>query len=535
MLDLLIRGGLVVDGTGRPARPGDVGVIGGEIVAVGDLKESQAKQVLEADGRVVAPGFIDMHSHSDLSLPVHNRAESSLLQGITTELVGSCGWSLAPLKQETVGSLARGLIRVLVGGRTLDRMTFNWYSFSEYLSSLERKGIGVNIAPLVGQSLIRAHVVGRERRPPTKGEMAAMRALLRACLDEGAFGFSTGRAYLPGGNARTEEIIELAKVAAEYGALYTSHIKSEAGELIEAVDEAITIGRQTGVAVEISHHKAVGPENFGKVFETLGMIEKARAGGVDITADVYPYRYAQVFMLHTSFSLDFEEVEPGVLADSLRDKEARAALRRKLEESAHDKGREFLIGRHYVVVSAPRHRDLEGHTLDDAARRADQDLFDFCADLLLEEDLQVTIAANMNEADVRTVLKHPQVMVGTDAFAIDFPLGDDTPIHPRHYGTFPRVLGHYARDEKLLPLEEMVAKATGRPAARIGLADRGQVKVGHCADIVVFDPTVINEGATWHNPYAPPSGIDWVIVNGRVAVDHGRPTEALAGRVLRKS
>jgi N-acyl-D-amino-acid deacylase len=534
VLDLLIRGGLVIDGTGRPARPGDIGVVGGEIVTVGTLEGREAKATLSAEGRVVAPGFIDMHSHSDLSLPVHNRAESSLVQGITTELVGSCGWSLAPLKQETLDSVARGLVKVLVGPKTYERMTLGWHSFGEYLDSLERKGIGVNIAPLVGQSLIRAHVVGREKRPPTRGEMAAMKDLLRACLDEGAFGFSTGRAYLPGGNARTEEIIELAKVAAQYGALYTSHIKSEAAELLEAVAEAITIGRESRVRVEISHHKAVGPENFGRVFETLAMIEKGRADGIDVNADVYPYCFAQVFMLHGSYNLEFEDVEPAVLADSLRDKAGRAALRRKLEESAKERGREFLIGRHYVVIEAPRHPELEGHTLDDGARRAGKDLFDFCADLLLEEDLKVTIAANMSEADVRAILKHPMVMVGTDAFAIDFPLGEDTPIHPRHYGTFPRVLGHYARDEKLLPLEEMVAKATGRAAVKLGLTDRGWVKEGCCADLVVFDPAGINDEATGHRPYAPPTGIDWVIVNGQVAVDHGRRTDALSGRVLRR-
>ncbi len=534
MDDLIIRGGTVIDGTGGPARPADVAVKGGAITAVGDLKDRPAKATIDAKGKAVTPGFIDMHSHSDLSLPVHNRAESSLAQGITTELVGSCGWSLAPLKQEIQDTLVKGLFKSLVGHDSLDRLDARWRSFGEYLGHLERIGIGVNIVPLVGQSLIRAHVVGREKRPPTRGEMAAMKDLLKASMDEGAFGFSTGRAYLPGGNAETGEIIELAKVLKPYGGIYTSHIKSESEGLLDAVGEVIRVGREAAIQVEVSHHKAIGPANFGRVKDSLAMLEKAREEGVAANADVYPYAFAQVFLLSGSFSHDWEDPDPKELAAALKDKEKRAALRQNLEEAARERGRQFMVGANYLIIGAPGHRDLEGRTIEDGSKAAGKDLFDFCADLLIEEEMKVRIAANMNEADVQTVLKHPLVMVGTDAFAIDTPLGDDAPIHPRHYGTFPRVIGHYARDLKLLPLEDMVAKTTGRPAAKLGLKDRGLVKEGYAADLLVFDPATILDRATGLDPYAAPTGLDWVVVNGQVAMDHGRRTDTLAGRVVRR-
>ncbi len=534
MYDLIIRGGTVIDGTGDPGRTADVAVNGGTIAAIGDLKDRETRKSLDATGKAVTPGFIDMHSHSDLSLPVHNRAESSLLQGITTELIGSCGWSLAPLKQEIQETLVKGLFKALVGEDSLKRLDARWRSFGEYLSHLERIGIGVNVVPLVGQSLIRAHVVGREKRPPTRGEMAAMKDLLKASMDEGAFGFSTGRAYLPGGNADPEEVIELAKVIEAYDGIYTSHIKNEAEGLLDAVAEVVRIGRETGIKVEVSHHKAIGPANFGKVRDSLAMMEKARDEGVRINADVYPYAFAQVFRLAGSFAHDREDHDPQELTAALKDREKRAALRKKLEDAAKERGRAFMVGGNYLIIGAPGHRDLEGGTLDDGARKAGKDLFDFCADLLVEEEMKVHIAAHMNETDVRTVLKHPLVMVGTDAFAIDAPLGDDAPIHPRHYGTFPRVIGHYARDAKLLPLEEMVAKTTGRPAAKLGLTDRGRLKEGYAADLVVFDPAGIVDKATGLDPYAPPVGLDWVIVNGQVAVDHGRRTDVLSGRVVRR-
>ncbi len=538
MFDLIIRGGTVIDGTGGPGRSADVGITGGEIVAVGDLKDKEAKRVIDAKGLAVSPGAIDMHSHSDLSLPVHNLATSSLLQGITTELVGSCGWSLAPLKKEILDTLVKSLIKALGGPETADRINARWRSFGEYLDTLERKGIGVNIAPLVGQSLIRAHVVGSEKRPPMRGEMEAMKDLLKSCMEEGAFGFSTGRSYMPGGSARTEEIIELAKVLAPYDGIYTSHMKNEGAELLSAVDEVIRIGREAGIKVEVSHHKAIGTENFGRVVDSLAMMDKARKEGVDINADLYPYPFAQVFMLYGMLATEeWEEPDPKKLLEKLKDPAARAALRKTLEDKAKEAGLELsqaIKGSNYEIVGAPKHPELQGKALDEAAKGSGKDVFDFGVDLLIEEEMKVRAAAHMNENDVQTVLRHPLTMVGTDAFAVDFPFSEEAPLHPRHYGTFPRVLGHYTRDVKILSLEEAVAKCTGRPAAKLGLADRGLVKEGYCADLIIFDPATFDDRATGTEPDLPPVGLDWVIVNGQVAVDHGRHTGALAGRVLRR-
>ncbi|MCL6581547.1 MAG: amidohydrolase family protein [Firmicutes bacterium] len=368
MLDILIRGGLVADGTGGELRPADVAISSGRVAAVGRLEGAQAEEVIDASGLVVCPGFIDMHSHSDLSLVAHPGATSSLLQGITTEVAGSCGWSLAPVKTETAAGVLKGLCEGLLGevppGLAVDedRRALAWYSFGEYLDHVERLGLGVNLYPVVGQSLIRAHVVGTDRRPATPGEIEAMRELLKACLGEGARGLSTGRAYAPGGHASTEEVIALCRVVAERGGLYSTHIKNESDGLIEAVAEAIRIGRESGVRVEISHHKAVGRANYGRVGETLAMMEEARREGVDVTCDVYPYAFAQVFSL-------LAEV-PGVsatqtdqeIAGLLSREEFRAKVTAELSRAlSAEAGAPGFISRpeQYLVVSVGRDHDLE--------------------------------------------------------------------------------------------------------------------------------------------------------------------------------
>ncbi len=572
MLDIVIRGGLIIDGTGNAPYPGDLAVKDGRIVAVGRLEGAEAAVVIDASGLAVAPGFIDMHSHSDLSLPLHPLASSSLLQGITTEVAGSCGWSLAPVKNETARSVLKGLCEALIGaippeidaggeegtssaGPARPEPPLGWYSFGDYLAFLETRGIGTNLYPIVGQSLIRAMVVGTERRAATPGEIRAMQALLDASLEEGARGLSTGRAYAPGGHASTEEILALAKVVARRGGLYTSHIKDESSGLIEAVDEAIRIGRESGVRVEISHHKAIGRPNFGKVGRTLAMMEEARQAGVDVTCDVYPYAFAQVFSMLSEI--------PGVtLRQSLEDIRAlfgKAEFREKvaadlIKASAEEHGTPGYFSRpgNIKLVSVGRDHDLEGQTLaavfgpnplgaaepgakatplePGLARRLVGQVLDF----LLAQDLHVNLAADMDEADVETVLGHPQTMVGTDAFTLDGDLGERTPIHPRHFGTFPRVLGHYGRERKLGDLGALVQKITGLPARKLGLRDRGLLARYMWADVVVFDPATIADRATAKEPYLAPVGIKWVLVNGRVAAQDGRALGVRAGMVLRR-
>lgn len=607
MLDILIRGGLIVDGTGNAPYPGDLAASNGRIAAIGRLEGAEAALVIDATGLAVAPGFIDMHSHSDLSLPAHPRASSSLAQGITTEVAGSCGWSLAPVKNETARTVLKDLCQALLGSvpkelwveeadsggaATVSGATASapataspaaplppiaWHSFGEYLAYLENLGIGVNLYPVVGQSLIRAHVVGTERRPATPGEIAAQRALLEACLEEGARGLSTGRAYAPGGHASTEEVIALCRIVAARDGIYTSHIKDESTGLIDAVAEAIRIGRESGVRAEISHHKAIGRANFGKVAETLAMMEEARRSGVDVTCDCYPYAFAQVFSMLTEV--------PGITAaqsaDEIRALFAKDEFRTKVaadlaRASAEEHGTPGYLSRpeNTMFVSLGRDRDLEGQPLTsvfgpnplgqaqpspvekgspvDEGPPATQSparstakpvplellkaraLIDQCLDFLLAQDLHVNLAAMMCEPDVEMVLGHPQTMVGTDAFTVDADLGERTPIHPRHFGTFPRVLGHYRRERGLADLATMVQKVTGLPARKLRLAERGLLARGNWADVVVFDPETIADRATVKESYLEPAGIRWVIVNGRVAAENGKVSGIRAGMVLRR-
>ncbi len=557
MVDILLRGGLVVDGTGSEPRQADVAVSSGRVVAVGRLEGAAAERVFDVRGLAVAPGFIDMHSHSDLSLPSHPCASSSLLQGITTEVAGSCGWSLAPVRRETAATVLKRLTQALLGsvppelgvGKEDGEDGPAWHSFGEYLDHLERTGIGVNLYPVVGQSLIRAHVVGSDRRPATVGELKAMKALLEVCLEEGARGLSTGRSYEPGSNAPTREIIALAAVAASRGAIYTSHVKDESDGVVEAVEEAVRVGRETGVSVEISHHKAVGEENAGKVDQTLALMEEARRSGVDVTCDAYPYAFAQVFSLLNEFPgvervRSLEETARLLATDEFR----QAAVGELIKAAAPEGRLKGFFGRphHYRVVSAGGDGDVEGLTLaealglgdEEAAAAPDPDrvrrLVDRAAELLLSHDLTIDLAATMCEDAVAAVLGHPETMVGTDAFALDHRLDERTPVHPRHYGTFPRVLGHYRRERRLGDLAGLVHKLTAKPARKLGLGDRGLLARGAWADIVVFDPETIGDRATVREPYLAPTGIKLVLVNGRVAVEDGEVTSERAGRLLRR-
>ena len=649
MFDILIVGGLIVDGTGNTPYQGDVAIAGGRIVAVGRIEGAEATLVIDAGGLAVSPGFIDMHSHSDLSLVSHPRASSSLVQGITTEVAGSCGWSLAPLKNETAASVlkelclglmgavppelaeapdagpgqaagqeqaggfevaatgqeqaggfqvaatgqeqAGGLQGAAAGPAPARHPGLAWHSFGEYLTYLEKLGLGVNLYPIVGQSLIRAHVVGARRRMATPGEIEAQRALLEACLEEGARGLSTGRAYAPGGHASTEEVIALCRVVAARDGLYTSHIKDEGAGLIDAVAEAIRIGRESGVRVEISHHKAVGPANFGKVAETLTMMEEARNAGVDVTCDSYPYAFAQVFSMLEEIpgitpAQPVDEVRALLSQDDFRAKVTAEFVKASAEE--HGPPGFFSRPESIMFISLGRDHDLEGQPLTSVfgpnplgqAEPAPQPavasggagasgaetstglsggagvtqgatgstrprpvpleparvraLVDKGLDFLLEQDLHVNLAAIMCEPDVETVLGHPQTMVGTDAFTIDRDLGERTPIHPRHFGTFPRVLGHYCRTRGLGDLATMIQKITGLPARKLRLAERGLLARGNWADVVVFDPATISDRATAKEPYLEPVGIKWVIVNGRVAAEDGKISDARAGMVLRR-
>lgn len=543
MLDLVLKNGTVIDGTGKPRFKADLGIDRGKIVSIGNLSQAQAKKTIDINNLAVCPGFIDMHSHSDLSILAHRKATGSISQGITTEVVGSCGWSLAPCKNETRRDVLERLVKGLIDSETFDSMSWNWNSFGEYMNELESAGTGVNLVPQVGQSLIRAHVVGTENRKATPGEIQAMKALLEHSLDEGAWGMSTSRSYRPGKFAPTEEIIELAKVLAKYNAIYTSHMKSEGDMLFEAVEEVIRIAEKSGVRAEISHHKAVGKKNFGKVHKSLEMIESARQQGLQITVDLYPYEFAQVsaFMRLLPRELwkhiEAQPPQSPVTQPFPSHEEILAKLKEPdiLEKIMSYPELAMVLARirNYVIINSPSVPDLEGRILGEYAEEKGLDLASFVIRLVSTDGFSVHAAWPISINDVHTVVKAPFASVGTDAFTLDRRI-TEAPIHPRHFGTFPRVVGRFVKKDNLFSLEEAVRKCTGFPARVMGIPERGLIENGYWADLVVFDPETFIDRATGKQPYDPPAGLEYVIVNGKTALEKGKHTPVFSGQVLRR-
>lgn len=522
---ILIRNGRIIDGTGNPWYRGDVRVEDGRITAIGRRLGGTADRVIEAEGRVVTPGFIDIHSHSDTVLLVSPLAESKIRQGVTTEVVGNCGDSLAPLAGAAIDPTKEELADFGV--------ELKWCSLGEYLACLEQQGTAVNVAVLIGHGTLRKSVVGYADRAPTAAELERMRKMLAAAMSEGAFGLSTGLIYTPGSYAKTDELIAVASVLRPYGGIYASHIRNEGKDLIPAVEEAIAIGREAGVPVQISHHKASSDLVWGKVRETCAMIEAVRAGGLDVTADQYPYVATSTTL--TALLPDWaHDGGHAVMLERLRVPELRAKLIDgiRAKRSYRDNWEQTVI----ASVGSEANKGLEGKNLIEIAGLWGSTGPEVVIDLLAAEAGAVSMVVfAMCEDDVRHVMCQPFVMVGSDgsALAPAGVLGKGKP-HPRHYGTFPRVLGHYARDESLLSLEDAVRKMTSLPARRLGITDRGMLAPGMRADITVFDPATVIDRATFTDPHRYPAGIEYVIVNGRIAVEAGEHTQALAGQVLRK-
>jgi len=530
MYDLIVRNGDVIDGSGRPAYRADIGVMGDRIVALGGLGEAQAKREIDAAGKAVSPGFIDIHSHSDATVLLAPRMESKLRQGVTLEVTGNCGESAAPLRGEALEDARRSLARdgdVVIG----------WRSLGEYLDTVERRGIATNYATLVGQGTIRACVIGAAMRAPGAAELETMRDLVRASMEEGAFGLSSGLIYPPSSYADTEELVALSSAMESYGGFYATHLRSEGDLLLESVQEAFEIGRRAGVAVQLSHHKASGPRNWGKVGESLGMIEKARASGLDVTADQYPYVASSTGLGSILPEWAHDGGAPR-LVERLRESSSRDRIRAEVAAS-HEGWDDPAASQNWdsVVVSGCRSDpSLEGLGLAEIGRKLGRHPIDAALDLLAENGASVQVVMfTMCEPDVRAVMSSPFVAVGSDstARAPSGPMSGAKP-HPRCYGTFPRVIGRYARELGVIPLEEAVRKMTGLPAGRLGLKDRGLLREGAYADLVVFDPAAIADRATFADPHRFPEGISAVLVNGVVAVEGGRQTEALAGKVLRR-
>lgn len=535
-VDLLLRGATLVDGTGAPARPADLAVADGRVTVLPPGTAVTAAETLDVTGRVVTPGFIDVHTHSDaLAAPfgggTHTDGDAldelrlaPLLQGVTTEISGNCGISLFPALPGRLPELAEHL-RVSFGlGPVLPAEDFDAFAAGQR-PELRRN----HITSLVGHGTLRAGVMGFEDRPPTDQELAAMCGLLDRALTQGAAGLSTGLIYPPGVYADTEEIVALAKVAARHGKPYVTHLRDEMSQVEKALEEALEIAVRSGAPLQVSHHKTAGRHAWGATLRTLPRLEQARAEGVDVLCDVYPYTAGST-VLHAMLPPWTSEGGPAALLERLRSKEVRDRIRADIAHGVE--GWENTVGNGgwdlISVAAAPARRTAEGRRIADLAAERGADPVDLVCDLLLEAQGEVTIISHsMREDDVRRVLASPLSMIGSD--------GVPKPgrPHPRWAGSFARVLGHYGREQGLLPLELAVHKMTGLPAERFRLAGRGVVRDGAVADLVVLDPAAVLDGATFERPLLPPVGVETVVVAGRVAVRGGRPTAIRAGEVVR--
>ena len=536
--DIIIKGGKIVDGTGNPWFKGDVAVSGDKIVSIARNLEHESDRLIEAAGLVVAPGFIDAHSHADSSTLFYREMESVIAQGVTTVVAGQCGSSLAPVNPENKEELEKRWAGWLPPEVEFD---ITWATFEEYIQEEEKQGLGANVAHLVGHGAVRIASMGFEARAPTSGELETMKGHVAEAMEAGAFGLSTGLIYPPGIFAETSEIIELAKIAAACGGIYDSHIRGEGKTLMESLREAITIGNEAGLPVQISHHKAATRSMWGKSVETLALLVKTRLEDIDITVDQYPYKAGSTSLV-TCLPPWAHEGGMERLIERLKNLELRTKMRGDIDAGLL--GWENFAGelgwdKVYVTsVKTDENKPLEGKNLIEIQEsRGDSDPFASLFDLILEEEGAAgMVIFAMEEEDVRRIMRHPLQMVGTDSGASGTTgfMRRGKP-HPRGYGSYPKILGRYVRDNGILTLEEAIRKMTSFPAQRFDLLTRGLLKPGMQADLVVFNPETVIDTATYQDPHQLPRGIEHVIVNGELTVHDSRPLGTLSGRTLRKN
>lgn len=520
--DILIKNGTLVDGIKNESYKADIGIVGERIKRIGDLRGAEGKKVIDATDRVVSPGFIDIHTHTDIEILINRKAESKIRQGVTTELGGNCGTSEFPMKQPFPDYEKRLAEEA--------NITVDWTDLKGFHAAIASKGSAVNHATLLGQGTLRSNVMGDDQREPTTEEMEQMKKLVADAMEQGAFGLSTGLEYTPSGFAETQELIELCKIVANYGGFYATHIRSEDKAALEAVGEAIHIAETAGLPLQIAHFKAVGKTNWWKLPLMIDLVERAAERGLNVTADRYPYiAYSTgLTILYPQWALD-GGLEKLIIR--LKDEKTRQSMKADTMKKVRGYGWDKIV----VSNLHKKHNQwLIGKSIGEAAATKNADPYEFMCDLIIDEEFNVShIGFGMNEETTEMVLKHPLVMLGSDGSSLApyGPLSEGKP-HPRNYGTFPRFLGYYVRERKLLTLPEAIKKVTSKPAAKLGLKDRGSLKQGNFADIVVFDPETILDKATFIEPHQYPVGIDYVLVNGTTVIDHGKHTEKLPGKVL---
>jgi len=528
MYDILIKNGRIVDGFNVPSFRGDIGIKDDRIIAIGNLgRGSEQTKVIDARGKVICPGFIDIHSHSDFTIMVNPKAESKVRQGVTTEVCGNCGFSAAPQYQQLKDRIKKICQEF--------EINYEWNSLKEYLKILEEIGIGVNFVPLIGQGNIRASIVGYTDRRPTIKEVAKMKKLIAKCMEEGAYGLSTGLIYPPGCFTKTDELIEMCKVIAEFGGIYVTHLRNEGDKLLEAVKEAIDIGGMANVQkVHISHLKTGGKANWDKLDTVFEEIEKTIDLGLSITCDRYPY---------TATSTDLDILLPAWVYEGGIEKE----LERLKDETTRNKISQQILEAHYdftfwesIMISSVKtqaNKWMEGKRISEiVAAKKIINPCDLICSLLIEEEGKVEANFfNMSEDNLKKILKKPYVMIASDASArANYGILSTHRPHPRAFGTFPCILAKYVREEKVLTIEEAIYKMTYGPAQLLGIKNRGRLKEGNFADIVVFNPEKIKDLATYESPLLYPTGIEYVIINGKIVIEKGNHTDVLAGKVLRK-
>ncbi len=525
--DIIIQNGMIFDGTGAPAVSADIAIKGRKIAAIDHLGSATADLVIDATGLAVSPGFIDIHTHTDAELLVNPYAESKIHQGVTTEVSGNCGYSPFPLNDADL--------------RTFDQELFEkygihafWKSTAEFLTSLEQKHISINYATFTGHGNLRSFVIGKNDVPPTSEQLEKMKRLLAESMDQGSFGLSTGLEYAPGCYATTDELIELCCVVSEKCGLYATHIRNEDDLVEQAVEEALKICRLSRVATQISHLKTCNPNNWHKMDNLLRMIEQAAEAGMPVNADRYPY-IAYGTGLSIFLPTWSRQGEPEEIIARLRDDQLWSDIKSYIASRGTQIG-----GWDRVMVRmcfSEKNKKWEGMTIQECAEQSGNEPLEFIRQILIEEKNRVDIVGfAMNEDNLKKVLSHPLVMIGSDGNAVS-PIGklSEGKPHPRYYGTFPRVLGKYCREEKLFDLAMAIKKMTSMPAEKLGLSQRGYLKTGYHADITVFNPETVIDTATFVNPHQLPIGIEYVIVNGKLTVNKGKHTKALAGEILRHS
>jgi dihydroorotase/N-acyl-D-amino-acid deacylase len=529
--DLVIRNGRVVDGTGRRSFAADVGIRGDRVVRVGRIPVgARARRTIDARGLVVAPGFIDMLGQSEQNVLIDPRAMSKVMMGVTTEVTGE-GGSIAPINERLIKEDEAYYRRY--------NLNVDWRTLHEYFRRLAMQGSGVNLATFVGATQVRAYVVGFDNRAPTPEELERMKALVAEAMEDGALGLSTSLQYVPARFAKTDEIVELAKVARRYGGIYATHQRSEANALDASLAEVFEIARRARIPAEIWHLKAAYRKNWGRMPAVLAKIRAARARGLDVTADVYPYTAASTSLTACLPPWALEGGGERMLA-RLRDAATRERIKADILHDSNEWENIYLGsgGASGVLIGSVVNRELEaeqGKRVSEIAKEQGKDELDALLDFIIADRGQTgAIYFMMNEDDLRAALSEPFVSICTDsgARASDGPLAGSKS-HPRGWGSYPRILSRYVRDEHLLTLEQAVHKMTGLSAARVGLRDRGLLREGAFADITIFDPARVRDRATFEEPNQYPEGIEYVLVNGQLEVDGGRRTTALAGRPLR--